>query len=560
MKRFINLLGLVLWLLVNVAFGILIVDFSLNVPFYDDFDAIGSFILNSDSSFLDRLLHVFDQYAEHRIGYTRMISLFYFSVFGDLNFKHLLGVGVCGLFILQGLLYWVIRHKPFRFWYMFVISLILLNFQYWENMMSAMTALQNISAPLFSLTALYFLTKGPFSSNRILTYFFICLAIVTSGNGMILLPIGFMYLIWIREEKQEIYRWILFSAGLIGLYFLNYHKPPEVFGGRSNMIDVLSNPMALFQNMTLFLTSTLRGLGWSLYVCFVLGGLMLTYVVWYIYRLISLDIPSNFNQRWYLLVLVFLLGTAFLVSINRGAGLENMLFSRYKIYSTLLLVLLFLILLESIYTRHIAILFTIFAFLFSYGSLQYVSTLYNHFNELKYASKTYYLNLRNWKGLYPPYTTDFTNAATASQISQQLDSAGYYQVSEKIQRTEMNILQQRVSTSNCTAFSTHVLPYHVELDMQTQPFAIDDFNCIEMRSGNQIVLLPLKINFSPKDILRKLIGRPVFSQSFYAIIPKSNVDRGSYSLTLILARQGVSQKCYLQNIQVPYLRTPQFHN
>jgi hypothetical protein len=179
---------------------------------------------------------------------------------------------------------------------------------------------------------------------------------------------------------------------------------------------------------------------------------------------------------------------------------------------------------------------------------------------LKYASKTYYLNSRNWKGLYPPYTTDFTNASTASQTSQQLDSTGIYQVSEKIQRAEMNILHQQVITSNCASFSTRELPYHVELGMQTQPFAIDDFNCIEMRSCNQLVLLPLKINFSPKDILRKLIGRPVFAQSFYAIIPMSNVDKGSYSLTLILSREGVSQKCYLQKIQVPYLRTPQFHN
>ncbi len=560
MKRLMNLWGLVLWLLVNVAFGLLVVDFSLNVPFYDDFDAIGAFILNSDGSFGSRLLHVFDQYAEHRIGYTRMISLLYFTVFGDINFKHLLGVGVCGLITLQGLIYWVIRHKPFRFWYMFVISLILLNFQYWENMMSAMTALQNISAPLFSLSGLYFLSKGPSSSNRIFTYLFICLAIVTSGNGMILLPIGFLYLVWMHEGRKEIYRWILFSSCLIGLYFLNYHKPPEVFGGRSNMVDVLSNPIALFQNMTLFLSSTLRGLGLSEYACFGIGGAILGYLGWYFYQLNSQKNTLNFNQRWYLLVFVFLVGTAFLVAINRGAGLENMLFSRYKIYSSLVFVVLFLVFLESFNPRYIASLFTVFAVLFSYGSLNYVSTLYNHFNELKYASKTYHVNQRNWKGLYPPFTTDFTNAKTASQISQQLDSAGYYHVAEKIQVAEMNIVRQPVNNTQCFSFSTHVLPYHVELGMQTPPIDIDDFNCIEMRARDKVVLIPLKINFSPKDILRKLIGKPVYVQSFYAIIPKSNVDNGNYSLKLILSNQRNVQKCFLQKFEVPYLKNLQFHN
>jgi hypothetical protein len=323
---------------------------------------------------------------------------------------------------------------------------------------------------------------------------------------------------------------------------------------------VLSDPIALFQNMTLFLTSTFRGLGLSVYACFVLGGAIVAYLGWYFYQLNSQKISMNFNQRWYLLVFVFLLGTSFLVAINRGSGLENMLYSRYKIYSSLVFVFIFLVLLETINAQYVTLLFTFFAFFFSFESLSYVSTLYNHFNELKYASKTYHMNQRNWKGLYPPFTTDFTNAATASQISQKLDSAGYYHVAEKMQDAELKILRQPVNSAQCTAFSTHVLPYHVELGLQTAPIDIDNFNCIEMRASDKVVLLPLKINFSPKDILRKLIGKPVYVHSFYAIIPKSNVDKGNYSLNLILSNQRNVQKCFLQKFEVPYLKNLQFHN
>ena len=102
-----------------------------------------------------------------------------------------------------------------------ICSLFLLNFQYWENMMSAMTALQNISSPFFSLAALYFLSKGTLKWNRLITYLVVVLTVFTSGNGVLLLPIGLIFIMISKEGNRQLYLWLLFAFGLLLIYFFN---------------------------------------------------------------------------------------------------------------------------------------------------------------------------------------------------------------------------------------------------------------------------------------------------------------------------------------------------
>lgn len=556
MDRIFNLLGWFLFCMVNMVFTWFIIDFSLNIPYYDDFDSIGSFILNGNDSMTETFFSVFDQYAEHRIGYTRAISLLYFYVFGELNFQHLIGIGLLGLFGIQMLIYIVIKSINKLSWVMFAISLCLLNFQYWENMMSAMTALQNLSSPFFSFAALFFLSKGPQFRSRIMAYLFVILTIFTSGNGVLLLPIGLIFIVLSNEERRQWYLWLTFSCILLATYFLNYHAPPVIFGGRSSMVDMLRDPLNLGKNFTLFLTAVFHGIGLPLFYCFVLGAVFVGYMGWFIFQVIFTWKMKHLELNWYFLAFVFLLGTAFTVALNRGGNLENMLFSRYKIYSTLLIIVIFLSILK-VWNYNMSVwVFTFFAVYFSYQSLPYVSTLYNHFNELKYASKTYYLNNRNWKGIYPPHTTHFTNAENASLVSRKLENSGFY-------RSEFGIEKFHLADSirtNCVSFSEKSFTYHAEVRMEGTSINIDEFNCIEMQSANNRVLLPIKINLTPKDLLRKLVGRSIYSNSFWAIIPKSNVDFGNYTLALIQTQKGVSTKCKLMDFQVPYFETPQFHN
>ncbi len=560
MIRYLNFLGLFLFCLVNGVFAFFIGDFSLNIPYYDDFDSIGTFILTGNDQFGSSIMHVFDQYAEHRIGYTRAVSLLYFTLFGKLNFMHLTWIGIIGLLGIQGLIYSVVHKKAEAFWVLFVVSLMLLNFQYWENMMSAMTALQNNNSPFFSLVALYFLSKGPVKSSRAIAYFFVALTIYTSGNGVLLLPIGFIFIVLSKEDKTQWYLWLAFSILLLIAYFFNYQTPPIVFGGRSNMVDMLLNPMAIYQSFTLFLTSVFQGIGFLHSACFVLGTLLVCYMLWFMYQVVFVHAMKRPLLNWYFLVFAFLLGSAFLVALNRGGNLENMLFSRYKIYSTLVFVFVFLTALELGRPHLVMGVFTVLAVLFSYQSLPYVSTLFNHFNELNYASKTYYLNNRNWKGIYPPFTTNFTNAENASQVCQMLESRGYYAGDHGMKIVDQLPGGPDSTRNKCATFSEKSMTFHSEISMITEPIRLDQFNCIRMQAAKNEILLPLKVNLSPKDLLRKLLGRPIYFQAFTAIIPKSNIDHGQYTLALIQTKNQGTSTCKLMNFQVPYLENAQFHN
>ncbi len=549
-----------LLIFINVLFSYIVVDFSLNVPYYDDFDAIGAFILqNKVPGFWNRFTHLLDQYAEHRIGYTRLVSLMYFQIFGYINFKHLILWGLGGLLGIQIFVFAQVRKSSNSGLILLISSVLLLNFQYWENMMSAMTALQNLSAPFFSLGALFFLTRSTSLNNRLLAYLFVCFSVFTSGNGIILLPIGLIFILLNRESRSETLRWILFMVFIFGVYFYQYTTPPEVFGGRSNVWVALANPLALFQNFTLFMTSCFHGIGVPYLGCFALGALLVVYMSYYSYD--ALVSGNEKKSKWYASIFIYLLGTSCLVALNRSESLENMLFSRYKIYSTLLMLFVFLTSLELFARKWVFTVYVIWSSFFAYHSLSYISILFNHFNELRYATYSYHLNHKNWVGMYPPFTTHFTNAKNASLISQNLGEAGYFTSQLELKPTEKKAIEQQSMVQMSSPLSINNYTYHAQFIFDSNPIRVDAFNCIVMKSSDEVILVPLKFNFSTKELVKKIFGQQVVIQSFTAIIPKSNVDHGDYQLSLVKTQMdGKIENFKLMNWKIPYLANPQFHN
>jgi hypothetical protein len=556
----LNFLGFLLVIILNFLFIYLVYDISFNVPYFDDFDAIGSFILNSENKSLSTIIHdIFSQYAEHRIGFTRFISLTYFKLFGFVNFKHLILFGLCGLIGIQFLIYFQIRHLKYRFFLLSSCSAILLNFQYWENMMSAMTSLQNLFAPFFCLLGIYLLSKGSILKFRITAYFVIFLAIFTSGNGLLILPIGLLYIIITKENRGNFLMWIVFSFIMLFIYFFGYENPPEVFGGRSNKLQIITLPFLFVKNYTLFLTSTLASVGISFNTCILLGIGLTIYIIFYCGRTF-LTSGHNVNHGYfYVLVFAYLIGVSFMVAVNRGSHLENMLFSRYKIYSTLFIIFVFLSFIELLRVNWLIWIYSIFSFFFFYSSLPFISNLFNHFNELKYSCMTYYINSSNWKGTYPPFTTHFTNAQTASIISQRMARSGFYNVPVF---AEMNQVLRNSKGNNisfdCGENKQNVFPSHIKIDFTGKSINIKENNYFEMKSNKCVGLFPLKYNFSNMDIFKKIVGLPIYVSSFTIIIPKSNIDHGVYEVKLNTSKS--VSTCKIMDLNVPFQSSLQSHN
>lgn len=562
LHKALNTLGFLLVIILNILFIYLVYDISFNVPYFDDFDAIGSFILNSENKSLSTIIHnIFSQYAEHRIGFTRFISLAYFEIFGFVNFKHLILFGLLGLIGIQFLIYFQIRHLRYRFFLLSSSSAILLNFHYWENMMSAMTSLQNLFAPFFCLLGIYLLNKGSILKFRLTTYLIVFIAIFTSGNGLILLPIGLLYIIITKESRGDHLMWIVFSFVMFYIYFYGYENPPEVFGGRSNNLQIITSPFFFIKNYTLFLTSTLASIGISFNVCILLGIGLTLYIVFYCGRAFLTSDDKVNHRYFYVLVFAYLIGVSFMVAVNRGSHLENMLFSRYKIYSTLFIIFVFLSLIEFLSVNLIIWIYSIFSFFFFYSSLPFFSNLFNHFNELKYSCMTYYVNSSNWKGTYPPFTTHFTNAQTASIISQRMARSGYYNVPVL---AEMNQVMRNSKGNNisfdCGENRQNVFPSHIKIDFAGKLINIKENNYVEMKSNKCVGLFPLKYNFSNKDILKKILGMPICVSSFSIIIPKANIDHGLYEVKMNISKSGSLSTCKIMDLNVPFQSSSESHN
>ena len=71
-----------------------VIRYAYNMPVGDDYDAILNFLNQYfETDWLSKLQLLFGQHNEHRILLTRLISVIDLSIFGSINFSHLIWLG-----------------------------------------------------------------------------------------------------------------------------------------------------------------------------------------------------------------------------------------------------------------------------------------------------------------------------------------------------------------------------------------------------------------------------------------------------------------------------------
>jgi hypothetical protein len=534
----------------NVCFFWLIFSINLDIPFFDDFDSIGGFVQSMRSaSWGQQISLLFGQYAEHKIVYTRLIAWIDVLITGQIHFKALIFWGMLGLLGMQFVFYGLVKRMGKPLYWLVPIAFVLLNFQYWENLVSAMTALQNLNSPFFALLFCYLLAFRGFSVSA---YLVALLAVFTSGNGLVLLPLGFAYGLIAKRGVKELGLWLGFSLLLISVYFSHYQALPSVFGGRTPMLYSLQHPLLFLANLSLFLTSTFEAFAFSNYVLNdVVAATILIGIFLYTRRFFGSTSRTN-TQYFLVIALAYVIGTAVLVALNRGGDPAHMFFSRYRIYSSLLFCLVYMALLDwkPIRATWIISLFTGFALLFFTSSFVYFASILTHFDEMKYGAKSYHLNKKAWLGLYPPFTTYFSNAATSSRISNELASDQLYQVPFSNAKLPSRITQDtvrltRVEKENYVLFRKD----DQVLDWQQDQFAL-------LVSNKQQVLVPLKTQWTSKDLIKKMLGMPTLIRGFEVHVSKHNLNHGDYAVYVFPN----GKASYVAKVQIPRVANAYFHN
>ncbi len=305
-----------------------------NFPYEDDFNSSLSFVTEfifGGLGLWDKLKLVFSQYNEHRIMFNRLVFLADYWLAGNLNFRHLILIGNLSLLIVCFLFGRVaFRTFPlhYRLLYLLPVSYSLFSFQYWELSTWSMAALQNLCVVPFALFSLHSLSK-PGRKSFMLACGAAILATYTSGNGLFSFVAGIPVLL-VLKSYRKLAGWLSISVLIIGLYFLNYTKPPYHPAIVDSLINHTGRAITYFFMLTGSLANVSRQKA-SLFfgVSLLLLALGLVLYLWYKKRLTAhLTLLS-----W---LLFFYLTCLSLVASRSGLGEEQAFTPRYGIVVVML--------------------------------------------------------------------------------------------------------------------------------------------------------------------------------------------------------------------------------
>jgi hypothetical protein len=352
--------------------------YGVNVPHWDD-HAIRTFV---DGFTLKKSFHILDFHNEHRIAWTRTIALFSNAIFGELNFKYLMYFGQFGLMALLATYIPLLKKQSLP---LLIIALFVLNFSTFENSLWGMAALQNHWVMFFAIGALVSLSSSIFRSpiHVYIATVFSVLALFTSGNGVLVGPLGIM-LLFFKGEKKLLKYWAIFHVVLLSLYFIGFSG-----GGneKPNIEDFFLNFFALTGSFIYPIFGAIFTIKFS-YIFGILN-LIITLLVF-----LRLFVNKEENNRIlaFLGIQGFLIGTLALIAFSRNDyEVLNLLSSKYKIYSFLILGTNFFIGLDLLRSKKWRISIIAFSvFLFINAQISFAESL----NETRQSRVSDTLNLR----------------------------------------------------------------------------------------------------------------------------------------------------------------------
>lgn len=319
--------------------------YAVNIPKWDD-HALKSFLLNFHlkKDFFSKVLTLFKQHNEHRIAFDRLITLIVVWIHGSIEYRWLMWVGNFTLIGITGIFFKIFYENKLPLRLFIPIPFLIFQLELWENTFWGMASLQNFGILLFALSLLYCVTSSIKRSHFYLSFLFAFFATFTSGNGLLVHPICILLLI-LQSRWKDALLYGLVALILIILYFYDYQTPPNNPALPEVNIKKIILSFLCFNGSILDLLITSAGrvkltaLGGFLLV--VLALLFITH--WLLKSKVFTKTKSITSNEYFLLgCLIFLAGTAMIVTFVRfDMGETGLLTSRYKIYSILLVVVLY---------------------------------------------------------------------------------------------------------------------------------------------------------------------------------------------------------------------------
>ena len=323
---FYALLAIGLALLAIVMHLYAIDRYSSGMPYRDDFEAVLDF-LNAypELHFPDNFRLILSQNNEHRIVLDHLISLLMVFLTGKFSFIWMIWIGNLGWFLLLYLFWKFAKQNEVSLLEFSPIIIAMMSFSHYELMTMAMAAVQHYFQIFFCVLTIWFMVGGrPFLTLAL----FVC-AIFTSGGGICLVPVIFLYYLWKREWRN-----LVASAMVVGAVFLVYFP---LLGyvqnpGVPSALTALKSPLYL----VVYAFGFLGGIG-NLYKVSIALGVVFTVMLTLKWKMLVSKYPFLFWLTAYLFV------TAFTNAVTRGGlGIRTGQGSRYTTYSLIFTAIVYL--------------------------------------------------------------------------------------------------------------------------------------------------------------------------------------------------------------------------
>lgn len=310
-----------------ILYGLAVYRYAVNTPFSDDFDAILGFINTYQEagprSFFSL---IFAQHNEHRIAFSKIVYAMYFTIFGNINFSHLIWIGNLGWLATIYLLWRYSKQCDIKLYQFAPVIIILLSFSHYNLMTWAMASIALYYQILFALLTLYAMVNR----RPLLAMLFFVLGIFTSGGGIALAPLLLLFYASQRQWRSFILALITIASSLCIYFFIfSYISPP----GHAHPLNNLLHPQLLLKFFIVFLGNFVKE---SVLVSGLFGaviaGLFLKY---------AKPIYQNTPYLWWVALFIFIVDG--MLSITRsGFGVEYATSSRYTPNSLLIISILYI--------------------------------------------------------------------------------------------------------------------------------------------------------------------------------------------------------------------------
>lgn len=384
--------------------------YAINIPKWDDHPLKGFIdVFAHASSWGERIEAIIKQHNEHRIGLTRVIAWIDYSIFGHLNFRHLMLAGNLLLVGAIPLWYIILKNNKKPLFALVPIPFLWLTLAMWENMYWGMASIQNFGVVTLALWTIY-LCVNPKQWLFLLSIPFAFVTIFTSPNGMFVVPIGVILLL-LSGDRKRVALYLLAGIGSIVYYFQSYIRPGYNPDSKAGIFQIIKGYMAFLGSFA----ESFPVLN-NFKVCVFLGSILFLVAVSItsttLFRIIRNKYTAKYEKITDLFCLgaiMFILGTALVVVYSRaGFGLEGLITSKYKIYSVLLLITAYIYVVipirgsfQSSYITAIIALAVVF------NVFSYHYHLVDAFNLRKYLLTSQFNSIYTRRDLVAPQDTAF---------------------------------------------------------------------------------------------------------------------------------------------------------